>query len=137
MTQINVYLHFDGKCREAMTFYRECLGGELTMMTAGESPMAANIPAAMKDKIMHARLQSGGLVLMGSDMMGPWERVAGNTISVIIMGGGPEELRSFFSKLSKGGKVTHELEEVFFGTYGDLTDKFGVDWMFQADAKRA
>jgi PhnB protein len=136
MTQISPYLHFTGNCREAMTFYKECLGGELTLTTIGESPMATQMPD-MKDKIMHSVLTKDRFVLMASDMMGPEGVTNGDNISLSITGTSPEELRTFFSKLSKGGKVEHELKEEFFGTYGDLTDKFGIDWMFQADKPKA
>ena len=136
MTQISAYLHFNGNCREAMTFYKECLGGELTLSTVGESPMAAQMPA-MKEKIMHSVLTKDGFVLMASDMMGSEGFTKGNTISLSITGTTPEELRTYFSALSKDGNVLHELKEEFFGTYGDLTDKFGIDWMFQADKPKA
>ena len=131
MKQLNSYLHFNSNCREAMTFYKECLGGELTLNTAGESPMAAQMPD-MKDMIMHSVLANDGFVLMASDTMGS-EMTKGDNISLCIIGANAEELKPIFSKLSKGGKVTHELKSEFSGTYGDLTDKFGIDWMFQAD----
>ena len=135
MKQINAYLHFSGNCKEAMTFYKECLGGELTINTVGESPMAAQMPD-MKDMIMHSVLTKDSFVLMASDMMGPEGTTKGNTISLCIIGANAEELKPIFSRLSKGGKVTHELKTEFFGTYGDLTDKFGIDWMFQADGAK-
>ena len=115
-----------------MTFYKECLSGELTLNTVGESPMAAQMPD-MKDMIMHSVLTKDGFALMASDMMEPEGPRNGNTVSLCIVGANAEELKPIFSKLSKGGKVTHELKSEFFGTYGDLTDKFGIDWMFQAD----
>ena len=132
MKQINAYLHFSGNCREAMTFYKDCFGGELSFTTTGESPMAAQMPE-MKDLIMHSVLTKDGLVLMASDMMDTERATKGNNISLCIIGANAEELKPIFSKLSKGGEVTHELKTEFFGTYGDLTDKFGIAWMFQAD----
>jgi PhnB protein len=79
--QLNAYLRFDGNCREAMTFYMKCLGGELKMQTVGESPMAAQSPN-MKDKIMHSVLTMEGITIMASDMMGPEGVKKGNTISL-------------------------------------------------------
>jgi PhnB protein len=58
MTQINAYVGFNGKCREAMTFYKECLDGELTLQTFGGSPMEAQCPAGLKDQILHSSLVS-------------------------------------------------------------------------------
>ena len=98
--------------------------------------MATQMPD-MKEKIMHSVLMKDGFVLMASDMMGPEGVTKGDAISLSITGTSAAELRTFFSKLSKGGNLTHELKEEFFGTYGDLTDKFGIDWMFQADTAKA
>jgi Uncharacterized protein conserved in bacteria len=69
MTQINAYLTFNGNCREAMTFYQICLGGDLSFQTVGESPLSAKMPGRMKDCILQATLTNGALVLMGSDMV--------------------------------------------------------------------
>ena len=133
MTQLNPYVTFNGNCREAMTFYQSCLGGELTLQTVGASPMKDQMPAEMHSNVMHSLLKKDGIVIMASDMMGPGELVRGNGITLCINGGSPEELKTFFAKLSEGGTVGHDLKEEFFGTYGDLTDKFGINWMFQAD----
>ena len=56
MTQINAYLTFSGNCREAMNFYKSCLGGELTLQTIGESPLGDKMPPQMKDSILHSTL---------------------------------------------------------------------------------
>ncbi len=133
MTQLNPYVTFNGNCREAMTFYQSCLGGELALQTVGDSPMKDQMPAEMHNNVMHSLLKKDGIVIMASDMMGPGELIEGNSITLCINGGSPEELKVFFAKLSEGGKVGHELKQEFFGTYGDLTDKFGINWMFQAD----
>ncbi len=132
MLQLCPYLHFNGNCREAMEFYKLCLGGDLNLMTVGESPMAAQMPPAMKSKIMHSVLNSPGIMIMASDMM-EGQAGKGNTVSLSITGATRKEIEPYFQKLSKGGKVAHALKEEFFGTYGDFTDKFGVDWMLEAD----
>jgi PhnB protein len=104
MKQINAYLHFNGNCREAMSFYKECLGEELSLTTVGESPMAAQMPD-MKDMIMHSVLTKDGFVLMASDMMGPEGTTKGNTISLCIVGADAEELNPIFSKLSRADRL--------------------------------
>jgi PhnB protein len=129
MAQVNAYLHFDGNCRQAMTFYKESLGGELNVMTMGESPMAAQTPPEAKDKVMHSQLKNGAFVIMASDMTGPGGLKKGSQISLTIDCSSNKEADVFFSKLSAGGKVAHPMKEEFFGYYGDLTDKFGIDWM--------
>jgi len=137
MTKINAYLHFDGTCREAMEFYRSSIGGELKLMTIGESPMAARMPAAMHKKILHALLVADGFTLMASDMMGPEGIQRGNSVSLSLVSGDRQELETAFAKLSAGGKVTHQLQDEFFGLHGALTDRYGIDWMFTfEDQKR-
>ncbi len=132
MAQLNPYVTFTGNAREAMEFYKACLGGELSIMTVGESPMASDMPDK-KDNVLHSMLKTDGMVLMASDMIMPGELIRGNTVTLCINGGTKEELQQFFAKLSEGGTVGQPLTEAFFGTYGELTDKYGINWMFQAD----
>jgi PhnB protein len=132
MAQLNPYITFHGNCREAMEFYKACLGGELSVMAVGDSPMASDMPDK-KNNVLHSMLKTDGMVLMASDMIMPGEMIRGNTITLCINGGTKEELQQFFTKLSEGGTVGQPLTEAFFGTYGELTDKFGMNWMFQAD----
>jgi PhnB protein len=130
MTQINSYLTFNGNCREAMTFYKECLGGELELQTIGESPMADKMPPQMKKSVLHSTLKKGSLVLMGSDMVGEPGLIKGNTVSLMLNCSSEEEIKNCYEKLSKGGEATHPLENTFWGAlFGDLTDKYGNHWL--------
>jgi PhnB protein len=129
MMQLNTYLHFNGNCREAMTFYKECLGGELTLMPVGESPMGAQMPPEQKNHILHSQLKNGNITLMASDMFGPAGVTKGTNFSLTIVCGSTKEADALYSKLSVGGKATHPMKEEFFGYYGDLTDKYGFQWM--------
>ncbi len=129
MPQLNPYLQFDGNCKEAMSFYKSCLGGELSLMTVGESPMAKDMPAEAKNKVMHARLKNDGMVIMAADNMSPGGSAPGGNISLSVSAGTKKEVDTFFSKLSAGGKVLHAPKEEFFGYYGDLKDKYGINWM--------
>jgi len=131
MAEFNAYLKFNGNCREAMRFYQSCLGGEISLMTVGEAPIKNQMPAEMQDKIMHSVLTSGSIMLMGSDMIGEDGYRHGNTLSLCLVCKSREEIETLFSKLSAGGRATHALKEEFFGTYGDLVDKYGFSWMFQ------
>ena len=134
MTQINSYLTFNGNCLEAMTFYKECLGGELTFQTIGESPMADKMPQQMKDCILHATLVKGTLVLMGSDMVSESGLVKGNAVSLSLNCSSKEEIKTCYEKLSSGGKANHPLEDTFWGAlFGNLTDKFGNHWLLNYD----
>jgi PhnB protein len=131
MGQLNPYLNFDNNCREAMSFYKECLGGELMLQTVGELPeMAAQMPPQMKDHILHSVLTSGGIMIMASDLSRE-KPIEGNTVNLCINCESEEELNSFFTKLSAGGKITEPLNDMPWGAkYGALIDKFGKSWLF-------
>jgi len=134
MANIYPYLHFNGNCREAMTFYHECLGGELKITSVGESQMAASMPKETHANTMHSELKTPHFILMGSDMMEAGRGTHfthGNRLTICLVAESKEEIQAAFSKLSAGGTVDHPLTEEFFGTFGDLTDKFGFSWMFQ------
>lgn len=137
MAQLNPYLHFNGNCREAMTYYKDCLGGELSLQTVGESPMADQAPKEAHNNVIHAYLSKDGFVLMGADLMEPGPTVQGNTVTLCVVGRSKQEIEPLFSKLAAGGKVTFPLKEEFFGTFGALTDKYGFNWMFQSDSPKS
>lgn len=116
-----------------MAFYKECLGGDLQLQTVGDSPMASQMPLELKDHVLHSTLTNGTLVIMASDMH-RGELFEGNTVSLCIQCSSKEEVKTFFSRLSAGGKVTEPLAEMFWGGYyGALTDKYGKHWIFNYD----
>ena len=134
MPQLNPYLTFPGTCREAMTFYKECLGGELTMMTFGESPMGAQMPGDKQQGIMHAHLISSEFTLMASDAAMNGEVKNGNSVGLSLNCHSDEEIDGCFAKLAEGGNVTMPLGDQFWGAkFGMLTDKFGFHWMLNYD----
>ncbi|MCW3110984.1 MAG: hypothetical protein JWQ09_5490 [Segetibacter sp.] len=132
MKQINAYIGFNGKCREAMSFYKECFGGELTLQTVAETPVASQCPEGMQHQIMHSALMAKDQILvMGSDMVAPDGFIVGNNISLTVNCSSEEEINAFFAKLAEGGKIIQELKTEFWGgIFGALTDKFGIRWMF-------
>jgi len=130
MAQLFTYLTFNGNCGQAMAFYQECLGGELHLQTVGESPMAEQLPQAMRDCILHATLKSNDLVLMGTDMAGDEGLTKGNAVSLMMQCGSLPELQSFYKKLANGGRETHPIERTARGAWlGGLTDKYGHSWL--------
>jgi PhnB protein len=131
MTQINAYLTFNGNCREAMTFYKKCLGGELSLQTVKDSPMAKQWPAQVQEHILHASLRKDKLILLGSDIGGSDGIINGNMISLALGCSSNEEIEKFFSNLSIGGKITHPLHKFYDGTIGALTDKYGMNWVLK------
>lgn len=137
MTHVNSYLTFSGNCREAMTFYQECLGGELVFQTVSESPLFDQMPKQMKDCILHATLTKAALTLMGSDMVPESGLVKGNSVSLFINCDSEEEIKTLYKALSKGGHSDHPLEDTFWGAlFGDLTDKFGNHWLLNYNRKQ-
>ncbi len=130
MTKLNPYLKFnDGKCREAMNFYKNCFGGKLEFMTIGESPMAKEMPADKQGLIMNSTLITGDMMFLGSDMMRD-VAIVGDNVGMSLECGSEKELLDLYSKLSKGGEVFMKPEDVFWGAlFGVCTDKYGVEWM--------
>ena len=137
-TRLNPYLSFRDNAREAMEFYRSVFGGKLTVNTFKE--FHASEDPSEDDKIMHAMLEAeNGIVFMAADTPNGMVYRPGANISMSLSGDDEKELRSYFEKLSAGGKIVMPLEKAPWGdTFGMCTDRFGVDWMVnvagQADA---
>ena len=129
MANVNAYINFDGNCREAMNFYKECLGGDLSMQTVGESAMASQRPES-GHKILHATLSKGGKeALMDSDMLGSEGLIKANNMSLAINCDSDEQINNLFTHLSVEGNVSHQLADMFWGDkHGFLIDKLGVRW---------
>ena len=129
--QLNPYLRFsDGKCREAMSFYQECLGGNLSLTTVKDTPVASQIPQEVQDQVMPASLTSGNLVLLGSDLGCEEGFIKGNTLVLQLECSSEEEIMSLYSKLATGGEATYPVVPSFWGgLYGQVTDRFGISWM--------
>lgn len=131
MAQLAPYLSFENNCREAMNFYKDCLGGKLLLQTVSESPvMAAQMPAEMKNSILHSSLTSGGITILASDLNRE-KPLEGNTVHLCINCENEMELNTSFSKLSTGGKIIEPLADMPWGAkYGSLTDRYGKHWVF-------
>lgn len=104
MTQIFAYIGFNGRCREAMTHYKECLGGELTLQTVEGSPIADQCPSSMKNSILHASLSKGTMLLMGTDMVSPEGYTRGNNVALSLNCSSEAEITAFYDALLVGGK---------------------------------
>jgi len=134
---INVYLVFNGNCREAVQFYSEVFETEQPQfMTFGSSPSDPSypLPEEAKDLIMHTRININGSTVMFSDTFPGMPFTAGNNFSLSYSTNNLDELQSLFDKLKVGGQVRMELQETFWSkSYGSLTDKFGIEWQFNYD----
>ena len=137
MTQISSYLTFNGNCKEAMTFYKKCLGGKLMLQTIGESPMADKMPQQMKECILHSALTKKSLVIMGSDMVSEQGLIKGNAVSLMLNCSSEKEIRACYANLSDGGRATHPLHVSFWGAlFGNLTDRYGNHWILHFDKNK-
>jgi PhnB protein len=128
--KLNPYITYNGNAREAMEFYRDVLGGELTINTFGEygAPEGTD-----PDGVMHAHLETDkGFVLMASDKQPGGPDVSGDNVSISISGYNDEaeDMRGYFKGLSEGGTVVMPLEKQMWGDeFGLVTDRFGIPWM--------
>ncbi len=130
MVKLNPYLTFNGNAREAMEFYKAALGGELSIQTVAESPMAKQLDKKFHSQVMHAMLAGKDFCLMASDVMDKGPAKAGDHVSLSLNCESDEEIKRLFGALSKGGKVTMPLADMFWGaSFGMLSDKFGMHWM--------
>ncbi|MEU5943137.1 VOC family protein [Micromonospora sp. NPDC047548] len=127
-SQLNPYLNFAGNAREAMEFYHQVFGGDLTLTTFRE--FGTENPA-IADQIMHGMLRTAsGYVLMASDMPPGLELRRGNGNTVSLSGDDADELRGYWEKLSQGGVVSVPLEKQMWGDeFGQCEDRFGTPWM--------
>lgn len=132
MAKLNPYLTFKGNCREAMSFYKDCIGGELTLMVVGETPVAQQMPPEMKNNILHSSLKTDDLEIMATDMQ-PESFNEGNAMHLCLICKTEEELKAMWDKLSAGGKINQAVHEMFFGLIGTFTDKFGKRWILECD----
>lgn len=135
MLRSTPFLLFDGNCAEAMTFYRQCLGGELTLTKLGDTPMKDMLPPEKHSRIINAHLKSGEVEISATDWMASpeFDPVQGNTFAIFITGESYDELKPVFDKLRDGDNNTRlqELHEMPFGIYGQFYDKYGVQWIFR------
>lgn len=128
--QSNTYLFFDGECKAAFKFYEQCLGGKIdAMMTYGDAPMSEEFPSEQRDRIMHANLTVGSMVLMGSDTP-PDDFQKPQGFSVHLLFDDLVEAERIFQKLAENGTVKMPFQETFWSTrFGMLVDQFGTPWM--------
>ncbi len=127
---VQSYLFFDGRCEEALDFYKSALGAEVTMlMRHKDSPEPAGMPAGDGNKIMHAAFRIGDTLIMASD-----GHCAGNPVfqgfALSIAADGEADANRIFAALSDGGNTVMPLSKTFFSPcFGMVTDRFGVTWM--------
>jgi PhnB protein len=128
--QVQPYLFFEGRCEEAIEFYKKAVGAKVDMMMRyKESPEKGGAPPNSDEKIMHAAFKVGDTVVMGSDgMCNGKPDFKGFSLS--ITANSEAEADKMFNALSAGGQVRMPLTKTFFSPkFGMVADKFGLGWM--------
>jgi PhnB protein len=130
---VQSYLNFDGRCEEALEFYKGALGAEITMlMRFKDSPEPCEngmVPPGAEDKVMHSSFRIGDTTVMASD-----GRCGGRPsfqgISLALTVADDAEAKRRFAALAEGGQVQVPLTKTFFSSsFGIVADRFGVPWM--------
>ena len=127
-SRLNPYISFKDTAREAMEFYQQVFGGELTIHTFGEY---GDPDTPIANLVMHGMLESpNGFTLMGADTPPGMDYTPGTTMTVSLSGDDAELLQGYWNKLSDGGNVSVPLERQMWGdTFGMVIDRFGTPWM--------
>ena len=133
--QVQPYLFFDGRCEEALEFYRAKLGARVEMlMRFKENPEPMPGKAPPGDKVMHACVRIGDTAIMASDGY-----CAGKPsfqgFSLSLNATDEADAQRLFAALGEGGEVQMPLGKTFFSpAFGMVADRFGVSWMVVANA---
>ena len=127
------YLFFDGRCEEALDFYRRKLGAEVTMLLrfkeSPDPPPPGMVPPGSENKIMHCSFRIGETTVMASDgNCAGKPSFSGFSLSLSVAS--DAEAQRLFAALGEGGQVQMPMAKTFFSSrFGMLTDRFGVGWM--------
>jgi PhnB protein len=142
--QVQPYLFFEGRCEEALTFYRERLGAQVIMLMrfkenpeAGKAETASgcSLPPGTDEKIMHTAFTIGDSMLMASDGMCSG-KAEFKGVSLSLSANDEQQAENYFSALSDGGQVQMPMTQTFFAKrFGMVQDKFGVSWMVLGGAE--
>ena len=140
MITLNPYINFNTNAEEALNFYKDIFGGELTIMRFSDMPANPDYPVAAEHQnlVMHGDLQADNLRLMAADSAPTGGAPTQSNISVSLSGDDEETLTRYYNVLLEGGKATVPLAKAPWGdTFGMLTDKFGVAWFVNIGAAQA
>jgi PhnB protein len=128
--KVQPYVFFDGKCEEALEFYKGAVGAKVNaLMRFGEAPDQSQIKPESKNKVMHSAFQIGETEILASDgycLGAP----AFQGFALTIHAADNREAMRLFTAIAEGGKIQMPLEKTFFAAgFGIAVDKFGVSWM--------
>jgi len=134
--QVQSYLNFDGRCEEALEFYKRAIGATVNcMMRFSESPEPCDpnmVPPGSENKVMHSSFTVGDTELMASDC-GCQGKPTFQGVSLALSAPNVAEANRLFAALGEGGQVQMPLTKTFFSpAFGMVADRFGVSWMVLA-----
>ena len=132
--QLSPHLDFNGECEAAFKFYENCVGGKITFMMPYEgSPLAGEVPAAWRSKILHAAIKLGDDVVTGCDAPADHYRKP-QGFSVTLSLKDPAEAERIYRALSEDGSATMPMQETFWAIrFGMLVARFGIPWMINCE----
>jgi PhnB protein len=131
VAHLQPYIFFYGRCQEALDFYKSVLGGTYEVMLVKDSPIADQMPADFRDKVMHASFTAPGIQFMASDgrEIKTVDPDAGN-ISIALSALDGAQGERLLQALSEGGKITMPLAPAFWGgRFVSFVDRFGIEWL--------
>jgi PhnB protein len=136
--KVQPYLFFDGRCEEAIEFYKKSLGAEVLVMIrfkeSPEPPPPDNVAPGSENKIIHACLRIGETEVMASDGYGKGKPEF-KGVSLSVSAASEAEADRLFEALREGGQVQMPIGKTFFSPrFGMVADKFGVSWMVSTPA---
>lgn len=134
MTHLIRFLSFNGNCREAMEFYRDCLAAELSVETIGESVLGKDLPESLKAYVFQAVLQKDMLRIVASDCAPDNGLFIGNAVSLYVILEDENTALKVFERLSFEGEILYPLISSFWNDlFGGLKDRFGNYWLISCN----
>ena len=125
--RLDVYVNYRGVCEQAFRFYEQHLGGRITGIAWHEEQSNPNVPAEWKDKVLHARIEIGTMVLMGADI--PQAEPMRSAYLTLTLDSETDAER-VYAVLTEGGEIFMKMEKTpFANRFAMLRDRFGTSWM--------
>ncbi|HEU4721299.1 MAG TPA: VOC family protein [Gemmatimonadaceae bacterium] len=125
--QLDVYVNYRGTCEDAFRFYERHLGGKITGMVRHADQPNPNVPSDWKDRILHARIEIGGTVLMGADIP---QSEPMRSAYLSLTADNEDDAERLYALLTDGGEIFMKMERTpFANRFAMLRDRFGTSWM--------
>jgi PhnB protein len=131
--RLDIYVNYRGTCEQAFRYYEEHLGGTITGVIRHEDRPSPNLAADWREKVLHARIEIGGTVLMGADI--PFAEPMRSTYVTLTLDSEADAERTY-ALLADGGEIFMKMEKTpFANRFAMLRDRFGTSWMLLHEAE--